>query len=277
MRHRGSNPPFSGASIGAAGALRICSSNESSTFALPLLAAEETRRACETVLDLAPHFRRRRPSALGPLDTLGLAAYLDADADGGRERYLRECTESNALLREHFEALLARTCTAIRELTGQPARLSERYALPGFHVFAPFEYARAKIRRPHFDVQYQRLEPAYRWRPGEFARHLTLTMLLAEPPGGAFVEYFAFDFAERLRWNHGVRRALDKLSRSRLSLWQGTAREQTEYRYVPGMLVVTRGIPLHRIGPLRDPSRPGTRVSLQGHALLNADGWELYW
>lgn len=242
----------------------VWSTGASTTIELPLLDPDESRRLCARVMSHSAHFQSYPPSALGTLKTLGPASYLEVKDDAGRARYLRDAGDSNALLLDAFGPLYEQVVQAVSAATGQPAFTTARYAVPGFHVFDPFTYAKAHLKRPHFDTHYPLLDPSYRLTPDNTRHHLTITLVIAEPPGGAFVKYYGVDLRDRLLRDAGAP-------------GQSGTRRRKSHRYAIGKLVLTIGLPLHQIWPLKDERAPGLRVSLQGHGVLHDGGWELFW
>jgi len=180
--------------------------------------------------------------------TLGAATYLDVcGGDGSLERYEVIHDNSNLLLLSRFGDMLEEVRRAINQITGQCCRLTDRFALPGFHIFLAGSLHQRFRDNLHLDLQYTYLP----FEADLFTPTLTFTLPLALPSGGAGIEFCR-------------RSGKDP---------RGILRVEP---YVPGEILLHSGRALHRRAYFPASDRC-IRITLQGHGLLVDGCWILYW
>jgi hypothetical protein len=198
-----------------------------------------------------------------PSFTLGAAAYLDVPRHGVPV-YIVRSVRNNKVLRRDLPWLYARLCDALAELLGAPAQVTRRFAVPGFHVFEHHPEMAALQPRLHFDLQAYHLDfdPAAARDP---ARRFSFTVAVAMPADGAGLHTWPI--------MHG-----DVADTSDAGLAAAASQTTSTYHpYVLGELFVHDGSHLHRIAADRQV-RPGeSRVTFQGHGILQDGAWQLYW
>ncbi|MCM3921016.1 hypothetical protein ND748_04905 [Frankia sp. AiPs1] len=212
---------------------------------------------------------RERPSWIergAGFHTLGTPSYLDLTPNSQAGDYHDRAARHRPLLWDRFGWLYNRLGAALVDILDAPVRYTERYALPGFHVWfteAVFTRPRASV---HFDLQYRLFD----W-PGEVdaSRVFSFTLPLRVPAAGGGLNTWPVSHATFLS---AMRRDLiDSV---------GDLRRFHPLQYVPyspGELVVHSGLLLHQIAPSVSV-RPGDeRLTLQGHGIWSGDSWLLYW
>jgi hypothetical protein len=202
---------------------------------------------------------------VAPFHTLGAAAYLDA-ADG-MAGYAAAAARANELLAAHFGPLHERLCACLGMALRAEVAPCKRFAVPGFHVYEPFDAFAGEVASLHWDRQHALLS----WPGGIPADDevLSLTLPLCLPDGGADLHAWP-----------GHRHAAGDAARRAALADPGTP-EIFPYRL--GVAQVHDGQSLHRASLM--PRRPtGTtgprdrpRITLQAHLARRGGGWELYW
>lgn len=226
----------------------------------PFLPAEDCPPIAQAVHDAARFWTRRHPTA--PSFTLGAACYLDVP-EHGIEEYYRRAVRGNVLLQRRFRPLYAQLLTRIVAILGAPAVYSNRYALPGFHVFVASPEIRALEPKVHFDLQDLDLE----WEDGGARRpderiSFTLPVQLPKCGGGLWV------------WDIEHEDVRDQATIDVAAL---ATHERTLVQYQVGELVVHSGDRLHQIENARQAEPGEVRMTLQGHARKTRGTWILYW
>jgi hypothetical protein len=123
------------------------------TVRLQVLAAADCEDWVLRAMLLKRHWQRRHPQV--PFFTLGLAAYLDCAPVHGTQPYhdlaLRQ--HSNALLLEHFGALLAQVRATLQSAFAFPVQLAPDAAVPGLHIYLPHPAFALPVAKVHQDLQ----------------------------------------------------------------------------------------------------------------------------
>src|SRR5262252_1829891 len=99
---------------------------------VPLLDTAACDRIYQRVLELEGHWIARHGEL--PSFTLGATAYLDVPR-GGMHDYRINRSRGNRILIRHFNDLYASLTEVLSPALGRPAWLSDRLALPGFHIY----------------------------------------------------------------------------------------------------------------------------------------------
>ncbi|EFC83442.1 hypothetical protein [Parafrankia sp. EUN1f] len=198
--------------------------------------------------------------------TLGTPSYLDLAPDAPPGEYDRLAALHRPLLWDRFGWLYDRLGAALTERLAAPVRYTDRYALPGFHLWrtdAIFLRPRAPV---HFDLQYQFFD----WPAAvDLSRVLSFTLALRMPVAGGGLN----------TWEVGYEAYLDAQRRGWIDS-AGDLRRFHPLRYVPytaGELVIHSGHLLHQVAPSTSVSDGDERLTLQGHGIWHFDHWLLYW
>lgn len=179
--------------------------------------------------------------------TLGAATYLDVCGTPGLDRYDAFHRLTNPILSTHFGDVLGRVRDVLEDVVGAPCRLTDRFALPGFHIFLAQSLQQRFRDNLHLDLQHTYLPfDAELTTPT-----LTFTLPLSLPAGGAGIE-----FCHR---QGGDPRGVLSVE-----------------RYHLGELLIHSGRALHRRAHL-PASDQCMRITLQGHGLRVGSEWILYW
>jgi hypothetical protein len=230
-----------------------------------LLSADETSNVVAGVDALRPHWIRRDPG--GRFSTLGRAAYLDLCGGRGTiESYLERATQQNEILRLHCESLLEIVRARIEQELGRKTVLTDKWALPGFHIFQGPGIRSAGSGGAHFDLQFRELIGEYKL---ERVRPLSFTLALELPPAGSGLRVWPL-LPSHIATASGRARA-DNLT-------EYMSRKPSIYvRYQVGVLYLQRKPFLHCICK-DDPVLPADRrITLQGHGIEHEDQVVLYW
>ncbi len=209
------------------------------------------RAACDgitaRVFELERFWTRRHPDL--PSFTLGATAYLDIPA-GGMPRYLVTKSGGNKVLQRHFGELLHTVASALAGALGAPTFLSDRFALPGFHIYLHHP-ALARVEPiVHFDLQDLDLEIEGARRDGA---RCSFTVPIRIPAGGGGINVWELAYAEVAGLTADGARAL------------AASRPVTRHEYQVGELFLHSGDQLHQnrdlalAGGRRPPHAPGSR------------------
>ena len=168
-------------------------------------------------------------------------------ARGEIETYESELHETNRLLSERFGSAYARIGSALSDLLGEPVRLSDEAAYPGFHLY---QVPMPNAGKVHVDDQHTR----YPWRnPDEWdmRRAISATLVLQLPESGGG-----------------------------LKTWEGhpLSSAASVARYEIGHLYAFSSFRHHQVAASPEMRAGERRLTMQAHALFNRSGfWSLYW
>ncbi len=200
-----------------------------------------------------------RPRSGAQFFTLGTASYMDALA--GQQAYLEAAHATNSLMSALFRDVYRDLRLFFEELLGNRVLFNVKYALPGFHIF-PLYGVESKADDPgpraHFDLQWMHANPGL-----VPEQTLSFTLPIEEPSGGASIEFW------HLRYNDAVQLGISGRD-------YAASHGSRKVRYSRGRILVTDGLDLHAIGASTIDAK-GYRITLQGHGMLGAEGWILYW
>jgi hypothetical protein len=195
--------------------------------------------------------------------SLGAASYCDDEVD-----YRRIASVCNPVLMENFGDLLDSVCSALARPLDAPVRLADDLALPGFHIFSAPALSTTSRASIHFDLQYERFEPADAVR--DFDQYISFTLPLRLPRCGSGLNLWPFTYQKVC--------AFHKETRSPLTIDDLAALTDPVYvPYLPGVLVLHSGHQLHQIAPASRVDPDDERITLQGHGIWRSGGWHLYW
>ena len=154
---------------------------------LPLLDAAECAGICDRVHALRRMWVLRQPGFF----TLGRAAYMDCGNPPALEHYRQQIKWLNEVLREEFGPLYEQLIAVLEKALGEPCRLSEEQAIPGFHIWLGqgIPHYGFDAGSVHFDLQYINLEMVQvgePWPTMDEVISLTLPVRLPRAGGGQF-------------------------------------------------------------------------------------------
>ena len=200
--------------------------------------------------------------------TLGRASYLDdIDRSWPEYDYLTQAARDNALLRDRFGALHDAVLDALRRRLG-PCRLTDSYALPGFHIFLAHGIPKDDAASVHFDLQYQRLGLSPK-EVSEIEHTLSFTLPIRLPRAGGGLNVWSITHQEYVAAKReGKVDAVKEMARDEL---------KAHVPYKIGEMVVHGGAILHQITGVASIEADDERISLQGHGMRRNGVWELYW
>jgi len=194
--------------------------------------------------------------------TLGAATYLDS-----RAAYGATAARSNPVLRGICPKLYQAVAEAIAEHTGHPAVLTDRLAIPGFHIF------RGDNRAPpgllyggtiHMDKPHERHK-----LPGTIDGTLSLTLPLRIPASGAGM-YFWKNVPNNMLSGP---KAPHEMSPAQYAWFN---KHKAFVNYEIGEMVLHDGLTVHQLANPGPTDQNDLRVSLQGHGVLCDGVWELF-
>lgn len=226
-----------------------------------VLSPEECCAVAEQVKKLRRFWVRRHDEL--PSFTLGAAAYLDVPK-GGLPMYETRTNVGNRFLTRHFTDVLQTVRDRVAERVDADVYLSERFGLPGFHIFEHHPNLGDARPKKHYDRQDVRLdwEDEIERRDGE---RMSFTMAIDLPAAGSGIYV----------WNYAYDRFV---TRSEEELEEELAELGSEYvDYEVGAMVIHTGDQLHQIAPDRIIEEGEWRLTLQGHGRPTPRGFELYW
>jgi hypothetical protein len=206
--------------------------------------------------------------------TLGRAAYMDLC--GGRatvEEYRALAAPQNAVLSRHFGDLHELARAAVEKAMGLPAMLTDRWALPGFHIFTGPGLQGAGSGGAHFDLQYRELVGDLPRREREELRPVSLTLALELPAAGSGLRVWPIrpsqlDAAGRAKGRRETDERLGEYLRRKPSAY---------FPYEPGVLYFQPEPLLHCIFNAGTVEEVDRRITLQGHGIVQEGRVVLYW
>jgi hypothetical protein len=219
------------------------------------------------VLRLRPKWIARGTTGVTEFYSLGTACYLDFCCSENPEAdYLKGAPVANRPLARAFSAMYERIRAAIEEHLGEPVRYTDRFALPGFHIFLGQAIARAAGAPVHFDQQYQYLPWRRRLDP---LPPISFTMPVALPRVGGGLDTWNVTPEDVTRLvQMGLEPDLDKIKERKF---------RTFHPYSLGSLALHSGLLLHRIGGVSKIRDDDERITLQGHGVRVDGTWVLHW
>lgn len=197
-----------------------------------------------------------------PLYTLSAASYIDAARSFSF--YCELAASHNPVLKQNFGWIYERLGEALSQHLQAPVSYSEQYALPGFHVFLMHPLFRQPVASVHCDLQYRLLD----WGPAEavdWTRPLSFTISISLPPSGAGLNVWDLEHNEWKNMSHMERQYATK------------AATRVFVPYETGKLVLHSGHQVHQIAPMTNAEAEDERITLQGHAILRENVWQVYW
>jgi hypothetical protein len=223
---------------------------------LPILDAEECAAIVDRVHELRSLWVFRQPGFF----TLGRAAYMDCRSPPAREHYLREAGWLNEELLRGFAPLYDNLIATLEEALGEPCRLIEWQAIPGFHIWLGRGIPRIGFDAAsvHFDLQYFDLGlDGGEWPTLDEVVSFTLPVRLPQAGGGLNV--WDVTHPEQVGWEAWPYKAVSRVP------------------YSVGSLVLHTGHEMHQIAPVERIAEGDQRVCLQGHGIRKDGAWLLYW
>jgi hypothetical protein len=225
-----------------------------------LLSPEECRRVRDFV-----HAQRALwspQSVTAPFFSLGAAAYLDAQHQPDARIYHLKARRQNPTLIAGLGWVYDRLQAILADALGGDTYYPPRLARPGFHIFLAHPAFDAAVCSIHVDRQFAHL----RWRDDERIdrqRPLSFTIPIAIPKSGAGLQV----------WDIHDDEFVDRETSAQLL----STRRRDYHAYSVGRLVLHSGLLVHQIAPFSCNAADDERITLQGHAIHSAWGWQLYW
>jgi hypothetical protein len=168
--------------------------------------------------------------------TLGKSAYLEGKTPEYKEQY----KELNKLLVDTFPDLYITLVNYVAMMLGQPVRLADDLAFPGFHIFEADESFENIAGNWHQDFPQDTLGLKGK-------DNSTVTVAIKIPKSGAGID------------------------------WIDTEGKPHHLAYNEKDVVWHNGLTVHRIAGFKEIVKGEYRVTLQGHLIRRANGFELYW
>ena len=170
-----------------------------------------------------------------PFYTLGRCAYLD----GRTPAYHEEIKTLNPILLKEFDSLYAVIIDHLSNQFNEPIAMSDRLALPSFHIFmsSPFLLTHAGLWHqdyPHLTLDLGSVDP------------YTFTLAIKLPSGGAGMDYVEDG-------------------------------QQKYLPYAEKEMIGHDGTVLHRIAGLKTYVKGEYRITLQGHLIRLNGVLNLFW
>jgi hypothetical protein len=235
---------------------------------IPLFDAKETKALYRTVVGpLRKHWIPRGTTGVTEFYSLGTAAYLDfCCSENPIEDYVKGSPRANKPLKKALGAMYERVRAGIEAEIGEPVRLTDRFALPGFHIFLGQAIYRASGAPVHFDQQYQYLP----WgRKLDGVPPLSFTMPIALPKAGGGLDTWNVTPDDVTRMVQlGQEPDLDKVKETKF---------KSHHPYKLGTLSLHSGLLLHRLGRVDKIRDDDERITLQGHGVRINGTWILHW
>ena len=232
---------------------------------IDILSDKQIAKAIDQIDELADHWEQRNIQL--PFFTLGAASYLDSSRVSN-SRYYDKAARLNPILLNQFAWLYDLVVDGLKQATGKNCQLSDRQALPGFHIFLAHKQFLNPVASMHIDLQHKTLQWPEDQRIDLEANTLSFTLSLELPRSGAGLN----------TWPEGHE---DLMAMPLWSTLLGNTEINSECTFIDyhtGQMVIHSGELLHQIAPLRDYHFDDRRITLQGHAVLShGDTYLLYW
>jgi len=170
--------------------------------------------------------------------TLGSAMYLDA------ERYDSKVIRMNPIMEKSFAKINNIVIEKLKESSGQDFKITERFGLPGFHIFNMTPCMVDVEASLHTDQQYNKMLREY---PDEYTDDtLSITLALQLPKEGGGLDMFIGE-------------------------------DQYSYKYKVGEMAIQTGKLFHQISSVKKFNEGDRRLTWQAHAIWSKEGfWEVY-
>jgi hypothetical protein len=171
-----------------------------------------------------------------PFYTLGKSAYIEGAIPAYKEQY----AELNALLVNTFPDVYITLVNYLAMMLGEPVRLADDLAFPGFHIFEANERFENIAGNWHFDYPHKTLKL-------KGTDHSTVTVAIKIPASGGGLD------------------------------WIDTEGSPHHLAYNEKDVIWHNGKTMHRISGFKDIIKGEYRITMQGHLIKRANGFELYW
>lgn len=190
--------------------------------------------------------------------TIGRAVYLDiSQSENPINDYYELSKISNLLIVNVFGELIEKIRFALQTYLQEEVTLTDKLALPGFHIFFTAGIKAASNAEPHFDMQHMRVNWDNKW---DSDKTISFTLPLQLPISGSGLEIWKeISFSDLS--NNAAAKNCDVI------------RE----KYEIGTLYLQQGMIRHRIAETIVATDQDVRITLQGHGLRFNGVWILYW
>jgi hypothetical protein len=236
---------------------------------VPVLTPQDCEEVACRVHSLRDSWTPREKSDPCYFFTLGAASYLDGPSSTvDHESYYTLARSKNSVLSRNFFRLYDKMTRSLEIELNAPVLLYSGFALPGFHIWLSKGILTKPVASLHFDLQYQRL----RWNADDkldFSRTLSFTLPLRLPAAGGGLYIWDLTLDEYMDAKaRGYVDTIEELQRfKKMRFWP----------YDLGCLVLHSGHELHQIAPVPRVYDNDERMTLQGHGIMSAKGWRIYW
>lgn len=235
---------------------------------IEIIGSDEAKAVRQTLFDVKDRWIRRgvEPSQFY---SLGAASYMDfgtwAQRYGDYDETVRDY---NPLLLTLFGDLLEKVRAGLEGHLGEPVRYKPKAAVPGFHLWLYPSIFTSSNASLHFDLQYRNLDWSAAEAP-DFTKTISFTLPIALPKRGGGLNVWNVTNAE-----------YDKLLAKGMTSSPADVirfKKLTYNPYCVGTLALHSGHELHQIAAVTEADPDDERMTLQGHGVRCADGWEIYW
>lgn len=221
---------------------------------------DECERIIKTVHNLRNFWTRRAKREGLPFYTLGAASYLDAQ---DYDSYLEQAAKTNLVLSGYFKWMYAKVLEKLEEALDKPVTLTDRYALPGFHIFQGSKVFEKPVASLHCDLQYDLLDWSGHDINPDSVMSFTVAVELPSSGGGLMVWDLTYQDTEGATQDEKNRLIRDAKSHY--------------HEYKEGGMVLHSGHLWHQIAPFIDAKPADERITLQGHGVICDDKYHFYW
>ena len=229
------------------------------TITLDLLTEEECLATRSLVHDLKEFWIQRNPDL--PFYTLGAASPYDIPKN--RQGYYLKAQYYNSILYNHFAWLYECIANTLKNYLKTPVCYPKQLALPGFHIFLAHKTFEHPMGAIHCDKSYM-----FHWQLSEnidFNNPISFTLPVCLPKHGGGMYTWDLHYQEVKVHNHSQ---IEEIA---------ATRKKSFHPYKAGKLFLHSGLLVHQIAPIKSLQAEDERITLQGHALLCQDCWQLHW
>lgn len=192
--------------------------------------------------------------------TVGSASYKDRPLYTEHE-YQNYIKLMNEIMLQEFKELYKYQIHYFEKLTGKKCTYRKDVSIPGFHCFRGCKEFEQPLARPHVDIPHNQFD----WGQHSTYEEIFTHVVGVSIPKGAGMTIWPITSKDIAQ--HGIaeiKKILPKISS----------------HYLPhkeNQLVKHSGRWLHQIKPFRKNQEGEWRITLQSHAILIDDVWNLYW
>jgi hypothetical protein len=235
---------------------------------IDIISSDEASVVRQTLFDVRDRWIRRggEPSQFY---SFGAASYMDFGTWAQRfADYTATVNVYNPLLLNLFGDLLERVRAGLEQHLSEPVRFKADAAVPGFHIWLYPSIFTSSNASLHFDLQYRNLNWSAVEAP-DFTKTISFTLPIVLPKRGGGLNVWNVTNAEyeKLLTKGMTSSPTDVIRFKKL----------TYNPYCVGILALHSGHELHQIAAVTEADLDDERITLQGHGVRCATGWEIYW